>query len=634
MKNTKRLLLTTVFFAAIFAFSACAFQVPNAQAAEMSLQEKSLSILNDVAGFNMTAYAPTLRTSRQSSFLTLPKEVNDFTLVSGDSSCRAMCTFVNNRLQQVYMSNFSGQPKMNQASLNTLESAKAFMARYDAYIVDFDCSAMRSLLDSIQTAENVTKEVGNTSLMVTVIDQSYVSYIWTYMGENGALAPSKNLAVSYRDGFLKCFQNNWQFYSVASKPEISSSQAVEIAMNAINDYSEMVVMPDNTTKPVSGFKVHSIGQTVLNYQNCREADLARGGDPFTLYPTWIVPLGFDNIYDGGINGAYVRLWADTGEVNDISHMKAGYPYIYGNESNSAELSGTFGILLTIAVLGCGTICLKWKHATWLSAKAARKHYARFAAILLCATVSVSVVSAGFSTAEASSAAYVYASLYYQVQDEVEAAEYVCDYIDGLFDDAGYNSVVNAYGEGTIKDDILSNAEGAEDAYDFVTVFHFGHMNGSCCYFDNDGTTVYYQDVDDYTTQGKHYFAFMWVCWSAYNDSLADAWCHDLYDDYHCYLGFYKASLSLESVSYTYHWGTPFVGGDVVCLFYYYALEYGYNIYDACDQMCWDLVGCGIEDMDSVAHFLTYWAGGFPGGPGAGWYEGGLSYYGNADIYLV
>lgn len=636
-KSRQKLLLITIFLAALLSLSVYASQVPNAHAAEMTAQEKSLSFLEEVAGFNMAAYTPTLRTSKQDSFLTLPKEVNDFTLSSSDSSCRAMCTFVNNRLQQVYMSNYSGQPEINQASLNTLESAKAFMARYNTYFVDLDYGSMRSLLDSIQTEENVTKKSGNIKLRVTVIDQSYVAYIWTYVDENGVPAPLKNVVLSYRDGFLKCFQNNWQFYSVASKPKISSGQAVEIAMNTIDDYSEMVVMPDDTKKPVSGFKVQSIGQTALNYQNYREADLARGGDPFTLYPTWIVPLGFDNIYDGSISGANVRLWGDTGEVSDISPIKAGYPYMSAIKSKPAERLSTFGALLTLAVLGCGTIlCLKWKRSSWLSTKSARKHYAKFVAILLCASVSVSLVSAAVPTAEASSAAYVYASLHGQLEDEVEAAEDVCDFLEDLFDDDGYDSVVNAYGEGTVKDDILSNAEDAEDTYDFVTVFHFGHMNGTSKYFDNDGECVSYEDIDDYTTQEKHYFAFMYVCKSSTDQNLAEAWVQDLYDGDHCYLGFHMASPNLASYSYTMYYYTAFEGQNVIAWIYYYALVYGYSIYDACDAMSYTLVGCGIEDPDSVASFYSYWPSNptFPPPPYPDWYPGFLVGYGNPDIYIT
>jgi hypothetical protein len=609
--------------------------ISGVQAAEPSIQEKATFILNDIADFNMTTYTPTLRSSRQGSFLTLHKEVNDFTLVSSDTSCRAMFTFVNKRLQQIYMSNYSGQPKLNQLSLNTLESAKAFMAKCNTNLADFNCDTMRSLLDSIQTEENITKTYENTKLMVTVIDQSYVEYIWTYVDGNGVPAPLKNVVLSYRDGFLKCFQNNWQFYSVASKPGISSDQAVAIAMNAIDDYSTIVLMPDNTTKTVSGFKVHSIGQTMLNYQNYHEADLARGGDSFALYPTWIVPLGFDKIYDGSVSGAHVQLWADTCEVSDVSPITVGNSYMPDGELKPADMLSNFGALLMLAGLSCGTVlCLKLKRSSWSSMKATRKPRLQVVAILLCASITVSVVSAGFPTAEASNAAYVYASLYGQLQDEVNAAADVCDFLEDVFDDAGYNSVENAYGDGTVEDDILSNAEYAEDNYDFVTVFHFGHMNGSSKYFDNDGITVSYEDIDDYTTQGKHYFAFMWVCDSSYDDNLAEAWCYDLYDGDHCYLGFWMASPTLESLSYTFQ-GAWFAGQDEIYWIYYYALIYDYSIYDACDQMSYTLVGGGIESIYSVAYFWTYWCYNdlFPD-HGEGWAKGFLVGYGNPDIYLT
>jgi len=68
--------------------------------------------------------------------------------------------------------------------------------------------------------------------------------------------------------------------------------------------------------------------------------------------------------------------------------------------------------------------------------------------------------------------------------------------------------------------------------------------------------------------------------------------------------------------------------------YYYALVEGYSIYDACDAMSLELVGCGIQSPYSVAHFMTYWVYNplFPE-MGQGWAEGGLCGYGNPDIYL-
>jgi hypothetical protein len=454
-------------------------------------------------------------------------------------------------------------------------------------------------------------------------------------------SPIKNVALSYRDGFLKCFQNNWQFYSVASKPEISSSQAVEIAMNAINDYSEMVVMPDDTTKPVSGFRVQSIGQTVLNYQNCREAVLARGGDPFTLYPTWIVPLGFDNICDGGISGAYVRLWADTGEVNDISPMTGGYLHQPDSDSQPKELLNNFDALLTIATFGWVPILfLKWKRSLLSSTKAARKQFFQLITILLCASMSVTLVS-GVVVPEVQaidSRALIYASLYGQLTAEVASAEYVCDYLEDLFDNAGYDSVLNAYGEGTIKNSILANASYSESNFDFVTVFHFGHRYDVGVCFDNDGTLVSWADIDDYTTQGKHYFVFVWACEQASDPTLAEAWAYDLFDGDHCFLGFAGASPNLWAYSYTYIGWQAFRGEDLICTFYSYALDYEYSIYDSLDVTSYDLVGWDIDSPYGLAQFCSYWPENptfpHPPGPEPGWYWGGFGYYGNPDICLT
>ena len=119
-----------------------------------------------------------------------------------------------------------------------------------------------------------------------------------------------------------------------------------------------------------------------------------------------------------------------------------------------------------------------------------------------------------------------------------------------------------YYSGTVKNNIFYNAALCEYWFNYTTVFHFGHLGykppgwgeDPCygCYVDNDGETVYWWDIDNYTTQGEHYFAFMWVCFSGNGNDLAEAWCQDLDEDGdHCYLGFWKASPTLESLSHTY-----------------------------------------------------------------------------------
>jgi hypothetical protein len=133
---------------------------------------------------------------------------------------------------------------------------------------------------------------------------------------------------------------------------------------------------------------------------------------------------------------------------------------------------------------------------------------------------------------------------------------------------------------------------------------------------------------------------MWVCRSGDSTNLAGAWCQDLNDGDHCFLGFWKASPNLAMYSRTYYGSITFYGWQVIESVYYYALVYGYSIYDALDCTSYDLVGWGIENLYTLAHFVSYWpVNPFwpppPIGPEQNkWYEGGIAGYGNPYIYLT
>jgi hypothetical protein len=92
--------------------------------------EKSLLVLNDVAGFNVTAYTANLKAQQQDRFMSLPQEEADFVLTSSKGKLRARCSFVDNHLRQIFISDLSGSPSLNQPAADALGSAKGFLERY------------------------------------------------------------------------------------------------------------------------------------------------------------------------------------------------------------------------------------------------------------------------------------------------------------------------------------------------------------------------------------------------------------------------------------------------------------------------------------------------------------------------
>jgi hypothetical protein len=117
------------------------------------------------------------------------------------------------------------------------------------------------------------------------------------------------------------FLNQWPLFNIGGNPEISAEEATAIAVEASKTYSYEGTT-DNGTETVTGFDIapESLGHETLSYVNFPDPDTARDGDPFTLYPSWYVPIGFNKSYPNGVTGITVTVWADTGEISTINPM--------------------------------------------------------------------------------------------------------------------------------------------------------------------------------------------------------------------------------------------------------------------------------------------------------------------------
>jgi hypothetical protein len=309
----QRLLLVVIMSFLIMISTACPIQ-----ARELTVYEKSLHLLNEVADINMAVYSYSLKPQQQDSYLTISRQTTDFMLSSDKSSLRIRCSFIGDQLQKIYISDNIGEISVNHKAANVLEDAKAFLQRYQIYSNDAAFyGKLQSMLSNVHF-ENITKVDANIKLDVKVYDQS-TDMVWTYVDCFGVEAPVKNVALSYEFGFLKYFVNNWQLYTVAGEPNISREQALDLALEASSKFTYTTSVSGENVS-VSNFKVASVGNASLYYLNYKETNLARDSDPFALYPSWFIPLGFDKLYPGGVAGVYVRLWADTGEIKEISPM--------------------------------------------------------------------------------------------------------------------------------------------------------------------------------------------------------------------------------------------------------------------------------------------------------------------------
>ncbi len=266
-KIKPRFLLSITLLTALLISFSLASLVPNANAAQQAAPEKSLVILNDVAGLNITAYAAALSTDRQNQYLGSPQEEADFRLSSPQGSLRATCSFVNGNLHQIFVSDISGSPSLNQPAADAVGMAKGFLQRYQSYTGESFYGDLEFMLGNVKAGENVTKIAGNMKLAVSVIDQARVDFMWAYVDESGVPALPKDVVLSYDHGFLKSFLDNWQLYKIADQPQLSSQEAIAIALNAAKNFSWTVGDTENATATVSGFKITAVCNTTLSYLN-------------------------------------------------------------------------------------------------------------------------------------------------------------------------------------------------------------------------------------------------------------------------------------------------------------------------------------------------------------------------------
>ncbi len=212
---------------------------PNqAYSEEWSAPDEALVIFNEVVGLDMTTYRKNLYNHVQDLYFeSLPQESVKYTLDSNESKLELICTFVNEKLRSMSVYVLDGSPRMTQPATNTLEMAKDFINKYQTYSGASYYETLRFMLDNVEANKNVTKTSENANLEVT-IDGSYASFRWTDT-VNGVEAPSKCVALYFKQGFLKHFIDTWSLYKIGSSDiGLSEEEDIEIAMNAAKNFSE------------------------------------------------------------------------------------------------------------------------------------------------------------------------------------------------------------------------------------------------------------------------------------------------------------------------------------------------------------------------------------------------------------
>lgn len=339
--SKKKILAIIVFLSVLLVYNGYMASSPIAHAqviTETTDSQKAIDLLSNVVGINTNAYAPTLasHTTMATQLSSLTQDNVIFNLTTNHSSMQASFTFINGNLNMLYLSNGAGSSSINQPTANALVSARGFLQRYQSYTGNQLYGSLGSMLSNVAPNTNRTETVGNINLQASVLaNQTEQDLIWTYVDNNGVPALMKDVVLSYHNGQLESFLDNWHVYTIGGVPTVSSQDAVTVALQAAKNYSYMAENAEGNNVKVSGFTVASVFNVSLSYVNYYETNSeqsVRGGNPYVLYPSWYVGVGFNKVYAGGVTGLNIRVWADSGNVSSVE------PIIWTTAQNASSVA--------------------------------------------------------------------------------------------------------------------------------------------------------------------------------------------------------------------------------------------------------------------------------------------------------
>jgi hypothetical protein len=327
-KNKRKLLFTTVILSLLFISSTYAVLIPNVHAAEMTPQQKGLSILSNVVGLDLAKYTVTTKENQtgQTSYVgVVPQENVLYTLESNGNKIDVLYTFANGNVQIIHVLENEGTPNLTKTatSTNAVELAKGFLSEYQTYTANPLFGELKSTLNNVDPNKNLTKTSGNTALEVSAIND-YTMFKWYYTS-NGVISPySKAIALGFKDGFLTAFVDNWQLYNVGSTTvNLSKEEAITIALNSTKTHAYSLNLSAYAFE-AKNINESNVRWTSLIFDGSLDANKTRSEDPLELYPVWRVGVALDKWY-GEFYGIQVDIWADTGEVRAVQEAWSTLP---------------------------------------------------------------------------------------------------------------------------------------------------------------------------------------------------------------------------------------------------------------------------------------------------------------------
>jgi len=621
-------------------------------------------MLSDVIGFNTNAYTLSLNSEKSviQSANGLPQEVLTYDLKGSLGTVRVRYSFVNNVLNQVYLSDYGGLQSLSQPKTSTVEMAKGFLQRYETFTGNPLYGSLQSTLDKVEPNTNSTQTIGNTRLQASAFgDQTEQDLVWTYVDSNGIPALSKNVVLTYRNGQLESFLDNWQLYTIKGAPTISAKDAISIALQATKNYSYTVDNGNGSTTVIKDFNVKTIFNTTLSYANYFEDTKTfsiRSGDPHILYPSWYVGVGFDQFYSGGVTGLNVRIWADTGNISSIEPIIVMMtPQASDVTTLSNDMPVTTLVLLLFSLIvtsGMSTVYYysSSKHSTFKRFSKmifSKRKVSALCLVLLPLTLLVAspLVKATDYKAEIYIPAAGYPSASW-IPNEIATAHAVGEAVQGYFSNAGFDSGEyewSANNYNSAHNSILYNIMWDEYYYSEASMFYLGNGGDGSMSLSENGLQLSYSDITQNTWDDTITFAWMWMCtgaghytYSPDNFGFSYAWTQtDLSDapngfNYpdnkgHVFLGFKGEAPFISYLSFRWYnqVAYPFIE------YFYQAATSGYTVHDALNLASETVFFVPYNQSPLAEGYQAYW----PGDDMAeeGWYAGKMVVFGDSNTHI-
>lgn len=544
IKKSQKQIITLLILTALLSFSIYTTIIPTSQATELTNTQKGLTILSDVISFDLTKYNIKTEEGNLPSQIMgdISREIVIYDLDAANSKIKAAYTFANGNLQGIQVFKNEGTPILNNpvAASDDVKNAQDFLNSYQTYSNRAIFGELKNTLNNIDTSKNFTKTVGDKVLQVTFYTDN-THFKWHYTA-NGAVSPySKVISMTFKDGFLTSFIDNWDLYTVGNtNVNLTEEEAVTMAMDVAREHSWTAQLDEETLYPINFNKEHSVSWVKLSFDCSIYANEPRSEDYRELYPVWRVGLVLNKVY-GELYGLEVDIWADTKEVRSVkeeySQLAAEVyeKYTQKSDTNTFFINYTSVSLFLLSAVMVSVIVAaltkQFKQSKTLYQL--KPHCLKMCIIFLSLLMILVIFLPLVESASASNAGIIWGSKstgapnspeshsWRKTDPEILCQSNVTSYIgSNCFIPANGYSGFNSHGAN--KNVILYQGEYLRDNYDYVAVVDWNHGVGGY-----PGQTQDYPTVDEY--EEHHMFEDDWGTLVGPRNAAYNDFSHGVYD---------------------------------------------------------------------------------------------------------